>query len=134
MHVMVSPLFLDVFFHDGRGPELQCVHWSHQGRILSAIDYLNPDHAGVKDLRHVRFDRVQVVMVTSEEVVDYGRQGDHFATLRPAAMVDLGRSTWLESFSPRHLAKCRHVQLMFYDELFDVICEGVSCHAGAFIR
>lgn len=131
---MVSALFLDEFFHDRRGPELQCVHWSHEGRILSAIDYLNPDHAGAKALRHARFDRVHVVMVTPEAVVDYGRLGDHFAELRPAAMVDLGRSTWLESFSPRHVAKCRHVQLMFYDELFDVICEGVACHAGAFTR
>ena len=131
---MASPLFGDEFFHDGRGPELQRVHWSHQGRVLSAIDYLNPDHSGQQDLRHVRFAGVQVFMVTPEEVVNYGRQGDHFAALRPAAMGDLGRSAWLASFSPEHLASCRHVQLMFYDELFDVICEEVSCHAGSFSR
>src|SRR5712671_386417 len=122
---MATPLFPAEFYHDGRGPELLRVHWAHNGAVLAAIDYVNPDaQSGV---RHVRFAGVQVVMVTPEEVIHYGTLGDHLSAHRPAAMLDLGRSPWLARFSPRHLAACRHIQLLFYDELFDVICEGVTC-------
>ena len=38
------------------------------------------------------------------------------------------------TLSPRHtLGKRRHYQLLFYDELFDVIAEGVEVVSGGFV-
>ena len=71
-------------------------------------------------------------MITPEEVIEYRELGPRLARARPAAMFDLGKSEWLLSFSQRHLSSCHHFQLMFYDELFDIICERVSCHRGGF--
>ncbi len=132
---MTQPILIREFYHDGRGPELLRLHWRGAGAVLAAADYYNPDaphtQAGV---RHLRFVRPQAVQITPEEVVDYGRLGlgDALARLRPAAVLDMGRSAWLATFTPRHLARCRHYRVMFYDELLDVICEGIESHAGAF--
>jgi hypothetical protein len=69
-------------------------------------------------------------MITPEEVV--GALGPHFAQHRPAAMFDCGRDEWFDSFAPMHLDRCSHFQLLFYDEIVDVICEGVECAGGDF--
>jgi hypothetical protein len=123
-----QPVHVTAFYADGRGPELVKVHWGAGGRQLLAIDYHNPDDRYDSDnLRYVSFVRPQVVMITPEEVIRYGGLVDLLVQHRPAAMFDLGADEWLESFSPRHLGSCRHYQLLFYDELFDVICEGVEC-------
>ena len=118
------------FFHDGRGPELRQMIWGGGGTWLYAIEYLNPDWTSEGDLRHVLFRGMQVAMVTPEEVIGYAHGGTHFADLRPAAMVDLGRDAWLQSFAETHLAKCTHIQMLFYDELVDVICEDAACGVG----
>ena len=103
--------------------------------MLAAIDYYNPDsqHSPI-GMRHVRFLRPQVVMITPEEVMDYQRFGlsGALATSR-AALWDLRKSEWLQSFVQRHLHGCRHFQLVFYDELIDVICEGVECVQGGYV-
>ena len=97
--------------------------------MLGAIDYMNPG-AKPGELWHVRFGGVQVVTITPEEVVRDLGLIEALGHYRPAAMFDLGRSDWLESFEPRHVARCRHIQLLFYDHLFEVMCEQVSCHRG----
>jgi hypothetical protein len=133
---VTQPILTREFYHDGRGPELLCLHWRGAGAVLAAADYYNPDAphtpAGV---RHLRFVRPQVVQITPEEVIDYGRLGlgDALARLRPAAVFDLGRSAWLAAFSLAHIARCHHYQVMFYDELLDVICEGVESYAAAYV-
>ena len=101
--------------------------------MLRAIDYFTPDdiHEPAA-LMHVLFERAQVVMRTPEEVVGPAQVGEWIARLRPAALFDLGQSPWFTSFAPRHLVKCSHFQLLFCDELFDVICEGIRCVRGAF--
>ena len=73
-------------------------------------------------------------MFTPEEVIPYGssRVAD-FGAHRPAAAFDLGHSEWLLSFSPQHLSRCHHFQLLFYDELLDVICEGLDFRSGAYL-
>lgn len=114
--ILVRPLFSDQFFHNGRGPVLERVHWAHHGAVLAAIDYFNPDTRGPIDLRHVR----------------YGTLGDHAVVHHPAGLFDLGRTPWLESFSPQYLTACRHFRLKFHDELFDVICMAVTCQTGGF--
>lgn len=126
-------MYADRFYHEGRGPELQRVHWDFGGIVLRAIDYYNPDAVHEPEhLSHVSFVGPQVVMITPEEVINYTTTGAALVEYRPAALFDLGRSAWLTSFAPLHLARCRHWQLFFYDQLFDVICERVDCRDGAY--
>ena len=40
---MIEPVFVEHFYHDGRGPELREVYWANRGRTLVGIDYFNPD-------------------------------------------------------------------------------------------
>lgn len=128
------PIHVDRFLHDGRGPELQRAHWSKDETSLLAVDYFNPnDSYDAAHLKHVRFVKPQVVMVTPEEVIGGDALGDLLVDYSPAAMFDRGRSAWLRSFSQQHLGKCRHYQLLFYDELFDVIAEDVEVMAGGFV-
>jgi hypothetical protein len=128
------PIHADRFYHDGRGPELQRAHWNKMGTLLLAIDYFNPDDTyDGAHLKHVRFRKPQVVMVTSEEVINDGL-GDLPSKHRPASMFDRGQSAWLRSFAQQHLGHCHHYQLLFYDELFDVIAEGVEVLQGGFVE
>jgi hypothetical protein len=132
---MTTPVQREMFHHDGRGPELLRAHWNDNGTLLLAIDYYNPEDAHEEAfLKHVLVVGPQVVMVTPEEVIDYRRGGAAISGYSPAAMFDLGKSEWLRSFSARHLESCRHFQLFFYDELFDIIAEGVECRLGGFVR
>jgi hypothetical protein len=134
MALEAKPVGVEHFHHEGRGPELRQAHWGNRGGRLLAIDYFNPEAEYTpENLRHVRFINGQVVMITPEEVIAPGTQGDLLVRYRPAAAFECGRDAWLVSFSPRHLARCSHYQLMFYDELFDVICEGLDFLAGGFV-
>jgi hypothetical protein len=128
---MVQPIHLELFYSEGRGPQLINLCWKFRGCVLEAVEFMLPGAASEEDLRYVRFLRPQVVMRTPEEVIDY-RKLEHFTKHRPAAMFDLGKSDWLKSFSQQHLGKCSHYQLLFYDELLDVIAEGVEFGKGNF--
>ena len=101
----IGPVFLDDFYSDGRGPVLQRVHWALDGQLLRAIDFVNPDEDTVK---HVRFEGMQVFMFTPEEVINYLTLSPVWEQDRKAGVICLGRSRWLESFSPRHLEDCAH--------------------------
>ena len=126
---MTQPLYPDAFYHDGRGPTLLRLHWGADGQVLHAIDFALPDAVlGSAGVHHARFQGLQVVAITPEEVIDYARVPHLSAGTGHAALFDLGRSAWLATFNPRHLARCRHFQLFFYDELVDVIAEGVSLY------
>ena len=130
---MPKPINVELFHHDGRGPELQGVHWGSRGTKIDAIDYFNPDDAHTSEnLKHVRFLASQVVEVTPEEVIGTDQLPTKLLGSNRAAMFDMGQSAWLLSFSQRHLEQCRHFKLLFYDELFDVICERVECRIGGF--
>jgi hypothetical protein len=130
---MVQPLFPRQFYHDGRGPTLVRMHWGADGQVLEAIDFALPDAVGgPAGVQHVRFTGLQVVAITPEEVIDYARTPHLSESPGRAALFDLGRSAWMATFNPRHLTRCRHFQLFFYDELVDVIAEGVSLHAGGY--
>jgi hypothetical protein len=137
-------VYPDRFSFDGRGPELARVHWHLNGRSLKAIDYSNfgwgsdgeltdRDSLGrITGTFHIMFTGFQVVMITPEEVIEDDQLPDNFSNLRPAALFDLGKSAWLHTFDQRHLAKCKHYKLLFYDELFDIICEGVEVREGSY--
>jgi hypothetical protein len=130
---MIRPVHIEIFYGDGRGPDLRRICWSDRGR-LEAIEFTPNDYALKDDLHHVRFTGLQVVMITPEEVINYTKMNPYLAKHRPAMMFDLEKSEWLRAFSPMHLAKCRHYQLLFYDELVDVIAEGVVFGKGPFQR
>lgn len=129
----MTPIHVAEFFHDGRGPELQRIHWDPTGACLRGLDYFNPDDVHEPaSLRRVVITKPQVVMITPEEVIDYTKVGgDALVRHRPAAMFDLGHSDWFRSFSPRHLGSGRHFRLFFYDELIDLIAEGVDCRRAS---
>jgi hypothetical protein len=129
----LTPIHVAKFFHDGRGPELQRVHWDLTGVCIQRLDYFNPDDVHEPaSLRCVVVTRPHVLMITPEEVIDYAKVGgDALVNHRPAAMFDLGTSDWLKTFSQRHRGSCRHFRLFFYDELIDLIAEGVECQRAS---
>jgi hypothetical protein len=128
---MAKPIYVEFFYSDGRGPELARFCWSHRNNLLEAAEFMPSDAESSEDLRRVRFLRPQVVMVTPEEIINYAKL-NYIAQYRPAAMFDLGKSDWLKSFSQQHLGKCSRYQFLFYDELLDVIAEGVEFGKGKF--
>ena len=123
---MVKPVGRDEFRGDGRGPELGRLVWSADGRTLLGAEYRNADSPA---LSHVRFGGTQVVMVTPEEVV-----ADPALPAVGSYAADLGRSNWLQSFAPGHLANCSHYRLHFYDELLDVVCETIEFATGPYAK
>jgi len=130
----ITPILRESFYHDGRGAELQKVHYAGQGVVLKAIDYFNSDDEHQPEsLRHLLFLRTQVFMFTPEEVYNYG-SGTNWSEYENAAIVCLGKSKWLKSFSPQHLENCLHYQVMFYDKFLDVICEGIEAKPNGFVE
>jgi len=71
-------------------------------------------------------------MFTPEEVENYAGSNVDWSKTGRSAIVSLGRSPWLLSFSPRHLEKCAHFKVMFYDEFLDVICWDVKVGSGLY--
>jgi hypothetical protein len=117
------------FFHDGRGPELIAVHLASKSSHLLAVDFKNPDSSQVM---HLKFLRAQAYMFTPEEVENYATTVVDWGKTGNGALVSLGRSTWLKSFNPRHLERCEHIRIMFYDEYLDVLCEDVVVGSGSY--
>jgi len=128
----IQPIALEQFRASGRGPSLERVVYSEHGRLRGFEYHKIDDIYDAAHLRHVRVIRPQVVMFTPEEVINYVAWAAGFSQHVGAGALDLGRSAWLRSFNPLHLSKCHHFQLLFYDELFDIICEGLEFGDGAF--
>jgi hypothetical protein len=129
---MIKPILQDVCYHEGRGPELQAVRYAFEGRIIRAVEFLNPDDAADNGIKHLEFIKPQVLMWTPEEVYNNLKNKGHWTEFRPAAVISLGKSPWLLSFSPQHLTRCSHFQIMFYDEYLDIICESIVFSAGLY--
>ena len=117
-----KPILEDHFYHDGRGPELQHVSWLHKGVVLEGFEYFNPDDTYEKEyLKNIRLKGVQVYSMATEEV-----HGNILASGKSkAAILEVIDSPWLKSFQQTHLSYCKHYQIMFYDEIYDVICEQI---------
>lgn len=116
------PVFESEFYHDGRGPELQKVIWDYRGQILRGFEYFNPDDEyNEENLRHLQLEKVEVYAMASEEVHPHiAANGD-----TKAAIFRFPDSEWKRSFQQRHMQDCAHFQIMFYDEIFDVICREI---------
>ena len=129
----MHPIFSDQFYHDGRGPELQKVHYEFDGRTIAAADYYLADKPYTKDnLKHIRFVMPQVFMFTPEEVESYVPMFNPWNGENRFALVNFGKSSWLKSFNPFHLDKCSHFRCMFYDEFLDIICEEIQIGLGGY--
>src|SRR5712672_774431 len=116
MSQTIQPVALDRFYASGRGPTLRCVIRGEDGSRVRGFEYHRIDEPNdAAHLRHISIIRPQVVLLTPEEVIDYSVWAAGFGQHVGAGALDLGRSDWLRSFSPLHLSKCRHFQLLFYD-------------------
>ena len=128
---MQRVVLTDQIWAEGRGPELRRVHYAHTQ--LTALDYLNPNWSSETDTRHLLFHRAQVAMFTPEEVHNYDRDVVKWGPkIDHAAVINLGKSDWLIGIAQRHLDRCSHYRLMFYDEFLDVICENISAGPGPY--
>jgi hypothetical protein len=119
------------FFHDGRGPTLESVHFWPESYSLAAIDFVLPDDSPIK---HLVFARPQVFIFTPEEVANYSTSPVPWSKIDHAALVSLGKSDWLNSFAPTHLGNCEHFRAMFYDEYLDIICEDILVGEGRYVH
>jgi hypothetical protein len=129
----IEPILKEFFHGEGRGPELQQVHFGLRGRFLKAIDYFNPDDEfSPENLKHLVFIGPQVFVFTPEEVYNYASTPVRWGEVGRASMVVIHESTWIRSFAPQHLGKCHHYQIMFYDEYLDVICESIEAKLGGY--
>ena len=72
-------------------------------------------------------------MFTPEEVENYDTSQVDWGATEAGALVSLARSDWLSSLNQRHLERCEHFKAMFYEEFFDVICEGIEVNEGGFL-
>ncbi len=122
-----KPILENEFYHDGRGPELQAVIWKNTGVIPEGFEYYNPnDEYKIDSLKHIKLIGVQAYSMASEEV-----HGNIFASGNSkAAILEIINSEWLNNFLPTHLSKCKHYQIMFYDEIYDLICENIIAGKG----
>jgi len=124
-----EPILDDEFYHDGRGPELQRVVWKFRGQIMAGFEYFNPDDVYDDDhLRHLILEKVEAYSMASEEV----HRHICASGKSRAARFRVPESSWKATFQQRHLGDCEHYQIMFYDEIFDVICRSVSAGKGKF--
>lgn len=101
--------------------------WGYRGQILQGFEYFNPDDEYTEEnLRHLRLEKVEVYSMAGEEVHKcIAANGD-----TKAAIFQFPDSEWKKSFQPRHLQDCEHYQIMFYDEVFDVICRAIHPGVG----
>lgn len=115
------------FYHDGRGPELQRVIWRNNGVTLVGFEFYNPgDIYDEKNIKNIQLVKVEAYALASEKV-----HGNIMATRdSQAAILEVLDSDWIKTFQSRHLNKCKHFQIMFYDEIYDVICEDIVPGSG----
>ena len=122
-----ATLLENEFHHDGRGPELQRVVWAYEGKLLRGFEYYNPEdiYKG-KNIKHLELIGVEAYSMAGEEV-----HGDILATGdSKASIFRIENSSWLKQFNPAHLEECSHYQIMFYDEIYDVICKEIKAGKG----
>jgi hypothetical protein len=122
-----KPILENEFYHDGRGPALQSVVWKEMGVIPLGLEYYNPDDEyNDANLKHIKLIGVQAYSMAGEEV-----HGNILASRKSnAAILEVIDSQWLSSFLQTHLTKCKHYQIVFYVEIYDVICEYIIAGKG----
>ncbi len=123
----IIPLFENEFYHDGRGPELMNVVWIHNGIILMGFEFYNPgDEYKEENIKHLILEKIEVYSMAGDEV-----HGNILATGKSkAAIFKIENSKWHKQFNQGHLGDCSHYQIMFYDEIYDIICKNIIIGTG----
>jgi hypothetical protein len=123
----IIPLFENDFYHDGRGPELQRVILDDRGVFIRGFEYFNPTDKYIEEnIKHIIIDQIEAFSVAGEEV----HGNILYVKETKAAIFKIEESVWLKQFNPYHLADCNHYQIMFYDEIYDIICRNISLGKG----
>ena len=109
-------------FYPAYRAELQRVKWGMNGVVLKGFEYYNPDDEFLEEnLKNIKIEGIQVYSMATEEV-----HANILATGESrAAIYEVIDSAWLKSYFELHLGKCKHYQIMFYDEIYDVIYEAI---------
>lgn len=122
-----EPLLENEFHRDGRGPELQRTVWIHNGVILKGFEYYNPEDVYEdENIKYLELIGLEAYSMAGEEI--HGNilaEGDS-----RAAVLKVVNSAWLKQFNSSYLGKCDHYQIMFYDEIYDVICREIKAGKG----
>ncbi|PKD37911.1 hypothetical protein CWO84_21905 [Methylomonas sp. Kb3] len=127
---MIEPILENEFHHDGRGPELKRVVWTYEGKILKGFEYYNPEDVyEERNIKNIILEKVEVFSMAGEEV--HGSIVANGET--KAAIHRIVDSKWKTQFNPRHIADCEHYQIMFYDEIYDVICKSIVASTGRIV-
>jgi hypothetical protein len=122
-----KPVFEKEFYHDGRGPELQQTIWGFRGARLEGFTYYNPDDIyDENSLKHLKLEKVEAYMMAGEEV----HPNILYSGESKAAIVEVIDSPWLAQFDSPHVSDCKHYQISFYDEIYDVICKEITPGQG----
>jgi hypothetical protein len=139
MHVL--PYISEFFGFDGRGPEIH--RFIHDRDLLKegsfpdrrkppgnivGIEYFWFEHP---EMAWVIFKKQQVIQIVPEEVCSYWFTKFVSERQKGVGIYVVEDSEWLRSFSQRHLSRCRHFIIMFYDDIIEVICEGLEFGRGA---
>jgi hypothetical protein len=121
------PLLEESFHHDGRGPELQKVIYHNKGMFPKGFEYFNPEDEHIDvNLKHVELLGVEAISMAGEEV----HPAPYYCKGSKAAIFRIENSLWKKVFQQIHLQNCNHFQIMFYDEIFDVICKDIKAGKG----
>lgn len=115
------------FHHNGRGPELQRVVWAFDGKILQGFEYYNPEDTYEEEsIKHLVLVGVEAYSMAVEEV-----HNNILATRESkASAFRIESSPWLKQYNPAHIEECSHYQIIFYDEIYDVICKEIKAGKG----
>lgn len=136
------PLQNEHFGFDGRGPEIQ--RFLHDRDAVKGGTFTDrrPLPGNIIGMEFswfehdtsawVIFSRSQVVQIVPEEVCSYWFMPDSPEETRGVGIYVIEDSQWLSSFSQRHLGKCRHFILMFYDDIVEVLAEDLIFGRGPF--
>ncbi len=109
----METILADKFYREGRGPELQKIHYNNLGTQIVAIDYYNPDVKYSKEnMKHVIFKNPQAFMITPEEEFKYTESIAEELNKNKGAISNLDKSEWYKSFSNRHSQNCNHYQYL----------------------
>ncbi|MEN8133184.1 MAG: hypothetical protein ABFS45_23995 [Pseudomonadota bacterium] len=127
----ISTLLESKFHYDGRGPELQRVVWAYDGKILQGFEYYNPEDAYEEEsIKCLELVGVEAYSMAVEEV--------HNHTLATgeskASIFKIESSPWMKQYDPECIEGCSHYQIIFYDEVYDVICKEIKAGYGRLLN
>ncbi len=153
-----EPIATPYFGFDGRGPTLARwlnysdllfpgTFWSDTPDGIHGAEYGLPSttargpgpwtsvevaDATTADRAWVIFHGLQVVQVIPHEVHSYWHRECAASEVRKTGAWEVFESVWLKSFAQGHLATSRHFLLEFYDDLVEVVAEGLIFGVGRF--